>query len=84
MATPGICVHCGLTFAQVDSMICETCVEESMQPWDRSEQEMAMSSTSVMQASVCPSCGHKMDGARGDVSGSFGPDGKACMCVCHA
>lgn len=76
MATPGKCVICRADFADVESLICLPCVEEAMRPWDTTEQEMAKSSTSVMQASVCQKCGCKLDGvAHG---GKIG-----CVCGCH-
>lgn len=48
------------------------------------EKPVAKSSTSVMQANVCQTCGHKMDGRDGKTNkSSFGPDGRACKCICH-
>jgi len=44
------------------------------------DRPAAKSSTSVMQASVCQGCGHKLDGRKGV---SRGPDGRPCTCKCH-
>lgn len=56
---------------------------ENLEPYPFKVKPPAKSSTSVMKASVCQKCGHKLDGAPGSISGSFGPDGKACKCFCH-
>jgi hypothetical protein len=55
-----------------------------MEPFPFNVKPAAKSSSMTMVASVCQLCGHKLDGKTGDVSGSYGKDGKACPCGCHS
>ena len=77
------CKECGKSI-RVDSAagvksedfeLCDECT-----PYEFKERPPAKSSTSVLQASVCQLCGHKLDGKK---NASRGPDGKACTCLCH-
>jgi hypothetical protein len=54
------------------------------EPYPFNVKPAAKSSSMTMVASVCQLCGHKLDGKTGDVSGSYGKDGKACPCGCHS
>jgi hypothetical protein len=79
VATLGKCCHCGGT-ADEDSFVCQSCWETATELYSPTDGEAAISTTSVMQATVCPTCGHKFDGKK---NASLGADGKACRCKCH-
>jgi len=44
------------------------------------EKPVAKSSTSVLKATVCQTCGHPFDGQK---NSSLGADGLPCKCFCH-
>jgi hypothetical protein len=58
--------------------------ERAVDPYVIEEKPAAKSSTSVLNATVCQLCGHKMDGkSAAEGSQSFAKDGTTCKCGCH-
>jgi hypothetical protein len=69
------CRHCGAP-VDIDTFVCDPCYLVATAPFEFPEQDAVKSSTSVMKAGVCQTCGCKMDGVKG--GGKIG-----CTCVCH-
>ena len=68
------CIRCGGDNELADSFVCEPCLDLQLAPAQILNRAAAKSSTNVLNASVCQSCGCKLDGKALR---------RACDCKCH-